>query len=115
MDVKENSIDLFVPGRLCLLGEHSDWAGLYRVTNAAIVPGEALVTGIEQGIYATVSAADQFIIESDLGEETFECRMDTDLLKKTANEGGYFSYVAGVASYINEYYSVGGIRIHITK
>lgn len=115
MDYKENSIDLFVPGRLCLLGEHSDWAGLYRVTNAAIVPGEALVTGIEQGIYATVSAADNFIIESDLGEETFECSMDTDLLKKTANEGGYFSYVAGVASYINEYYSVGGIRIHITK
>ena len=23
-------IELFVPGRLCLFGEHSDWAGKYR-------------------------------------------------------------------------------------
>ena len=23
------SMDLFVPGRLCLFGEHSDWAGSY--------------------------------------------------------------------------------------
>ena len=109
------TIELFVPGRLCLFGEHSDWAGLHRNINSAIIPGEAIVTGIEEGIYATVEAADKFIIESDLGEETFVCNMDTQLLRETACEGGYFSYVAGVASYINEHYSVGGLRIHITK
>lgn len=109
------TIELFVPGRLCLFGEHSDWAGLHRNINSAIIPGEAIVTGIEEGIYATVEAADKFIIESDLGEETFVCDMDTQLLRETACEGGYFSYVAGVASYINEHYSVGGLRIHITK
>ena len=112
---RNETIDLFVPGRLCLFGEHSDWAGLHRVINSSIVPGQAIVSGIEQGIYATVSAADQFIIESDLTEERFVCDMDTALLKEKANEGGYFSYVAGVASYVNEYYSVGGVRIHITK
>ncbi len=115
MKNQNQSIDLFVPGRLCLMGEHSDWAGLHRVMNAAIVPGQAIVTGIEQGIYATVSAADKFIVESDLGEDTFECEMNTEVLRQTANEGGYFSYIAGVASYINEYYSVGGLKIHITK
>ena len=47
-------ISLFVPGRLCLLGEHSDWAGINRMMNAEICPGMAIVTGIEQGIYATV-------------------------------------------------------------
>lgn len=109
------TIDLFVPGRVCLLGEHSDWAGLHRIINAAIVPGQAIVTGIEEGIYATVSAADQFIIESDLTEDSFSCEMDTNLLKEKANQGGYYSYVAGVASYMNEYYSVGGLRIHITR
>ena len=41
--------------------------------------------------------------------------MDTQVLRRTACEGGYFSYVAGVASYINEHYSVGGLRIHITR
>ena len=108
-------LELFVPGRLCLFGEHSDWAGLHRNINSAIIPGEAIVTGIEEGIYATAEAADKFIIESDLGEETFCCEMDTQLLRKTACEGGYFSYVAGVASYVNEHYSVGGLRIHITR
>lgn len=109
------TIDLFVPGRLCLLGEHSDWAGLHRIMNSAIVPGQAIVTGIEEGIYATVSAADKFIIESDLTEDSFVCDMDTSLLREKANQGGYYSYVAGVASYMNEYYSVGGLRIHITE
>ena len=32
MDHKQ--INLFVPGRLCLFGEHSDWAGMYRIVNS---------------------------------------------------------------------------------
>lgn len=112
------SIDLFVPGRLCLIGEHSDWAGLYRTINSSIIPGQAIVTGIEQGIYATVEKSDTFIVESDIPSfkgDSFECEMDTEKLKKTAAEGGFFSYVAGVASYVNEYYKVKGVRIKITK
>ena len=31
-------IKLFVPGRLCLFGEHTDWAGHYRTMNADIKP-----------------------------------------------------------------------------
>ena len=27
---------LFVPGRLCLFGEHTDWAGHYRTMNADV-------------------------------------------------------------------------------
>jgi galactokinase len=27
---QEGSLELFVPGRLCLFGEHSDWAGAMR-------------------------------------------------------------------------------------
>ncbi|MBD0346877.1 MAG: hypothetical protein ICV63_19035, partial [Coleofasciculus sp. Co-bin14] len=27
---------IFVPGRLCLFGEHSDWAGGYRRINAEL-------------------------------------------------------------------------------
>ncbi|MDE6860112.1 MAG: galactokinase family protein [Duncaniella sp.] len=45
--------EIFVPGRLCLFGEHSDWAGKYRTMNADIEPGAAIVTGTEQGITAT--------------------------------------------------------------
>jgi UTP-glucose-1-phosphate uridylyltransferase/mevalonate kinase len=114
------SISLFVPGRLCLFGEHSDWAGLYREINANIVPGAAIVTGIEQGIYANVSKSNQFVMRNTSDElkdvwVDFKADMNTDSLRKIAAENGYFSYAAGVASYINEHYFVGGLEITITK
>ena len=113
-------ITLFVPGRLCLFGEHSDWAGKYRTMNADIVPGKAIVTGIEQGIEATAERAEQFILTSDAPEinqlwKDFSCAMDSVLLKSVAHSGSFFSYCAGVASYMLEWYSVGGIHIHLTK
>ncbi len=115
---KNIQFDLFVPGRLCIIGEHSDWAGIHRMTNADLVPGQAIVTGIEQGIYATVEKADKFIVDSPLSMyngESLCCEMDTDKLLKVAYEGGFFSYVAGVASYVNENYHVEGLKITITK
>ena len=33
-------IEVFVPGRLCIIGEHSDWAGEYRDINPSISCGE---------------------------------------------------------------------------
>lgn len=114
----DSMIELFVPGRICLFGEHSDWAGANRMFNSDIVPGKAIVTGIEQGIYATAKKSKYFIVHSIIpGEEdmSFKCAMDSLELKKTANKGGYFSYVAGVASYIVDWYQVGGLEITITK
>ena len=113
-----NKIELFVPGRLCLFGEHSDWAGTARTMNASIVAGRAIVTGIEQGIYGTAVKADKFIVTSSLSDysgASFECEMDKDKLRDTAKGGGFFSYVAGVASYMCEWYRVGGIHLDITK
>jgi hypothetical protein len=44
--------ELFVSGRLCLFGEHSDWAGEFSKSNAAILPGRTLVVGTQEGVYA---------------------------------------------------------------
>lgn len=114
----DTKIDLFVPGRLCLFGEHSDWAGTNRTMNANIVEGRAIVTGIEQGIYGTAEKSDKFIVTSTLKEyegSSFSCEMDKDKLRAAAKEGGFFSYVCGVASYMCEWYRVGGIHLDITK
>ncbi|MCL2079041.1 MAG: sugar phosphate nucleotidyltransferase [Oscillospiraceae bacterium] len=113
-------ISLFVPGRLCLFGEHSDWAGLQRLFNADIVPGASIVTGIEQGIYADVEKHDRFAVrnvskELADGWSDFESAMQSGELKKTAASDNYFAYVAGVASYVFENYNVGGMKITITK
>ncbi len=41
-------IKLFVSGRLCLFGEHSDWAGAYRRFNSAVEPGQVIIAGTNQ-------------------------------------------------------------------
>jgi UTP-glucose-1-phosphate uridylyltransferase/mevalonate kinase len=112
-------LKLFVPGRLCLFGEHTDWAGHYRTMNADIVPGASIVTGIEQGIYAEVEKSTIFEMHSDAAEladvwRDFSCRMSEQELKRVAKSGSFFSYCAGVASYMLEWYKVGGVRIRIT-
>jgi len=33
---EDSIVKLFVPGRICLFGEHSNWAGGYRRINADI-------------------------------------------------------------------------------
>ncbi len=109
-------IKLFASGRLCLFGEHSDWAGQHRAMNAGIKPGRAIVTGIEQGIYAEAYRSDKFCLidkVSGIGENSFACEMSREKLREAANQGGYYSYVCGVASYMCEWYRVGGITIEI--
>lgn len=112
-------IKLFVPGRLCLFGEHTDWAGHYRTMNAQIAPGAAIVTGIEQGITAEVERSSIFEVQSTASQisdewNDFACRMDEQELKRVARSGSFFCYCAGVASYMLEWYKVGGVRIRIT-
>ena len=112
-------IELFVPGRLCLFGEHSDWAGKYRSMNSALVAGEAIVTGTEQGIFATVEKSENFEMTSSASSlqevwHDFECPMNAEALKDVAHSGSFFSYCAGVASYMLEWYKNGGAKIHIT-
>ena len=109
-----------MPGRLCLFGEHSDWAGLHRVLNAQVPPGQALVTGIDQGIYATVKESSRFILRNTSTELAegwvdLDSEMSIDRLKEIAESDGYFSYVAGVALHLSEHYYIGGMDITITK
>lgn len=110
------ALELFVPGRLCLFGEHTDWAGKYRTMNADIAPGASIVTGIEQGIYAEVEKSSIFEMHSEAPEiadvwQDFSCRMNEQELKGVAKSGSFFSYCAGVASYMLEWYQVGGVKI----
>ena len=114
------AFELFVPGRLCLFGEHTDWAGKYRTMNADIVPGASIVTGIEQGIYAEVEKSSVFEMYSDAPEiagvwKDFSSRMNEAELKNVAKSGSFFSYCAGVASYMLEWYHVGGVKITLKR
>ena len=107
---------IFVPGRICLFGEHSDWAGGYRRTNAEIAKGHAIITGTNQGLHATIAPhPTKLIVRSRLSDGTampvFEIPMDAEALLAKAEEGGYFSYAAGTAYQVMTHYRVRGLTI----
>jgi mevalonate kinase len=109
-------MELFVPGRICLLGEHSDWAGGYRRINADIEKGYSLIIGIDQGIYAKVSPHPTSLILNTTipnGEcqGPFEIPMEPKCLMEEAHKGGFWSYIAGVAYQAVVHYHVGGLVI----
>ena len=111
-------ISLFMPGRLCLFGEHTDWAGTYMSQNSEVVEGQAIVSGINLGIYADAYVSENFKISmiNDIGDKvSLECDMNIKILKDKALEPILFSYCCGVAAYMVENYQVGGIEIIISK
>lgn len=107
---------IFVPGRICLFGEHSDWAGGYRRINSEIERGYCLITGTDQGIYAEVEAHPTHLImtsTTDTGEELgpYQIPMQPQALLEEAEKGGFWSYMAGVAYQVLTNYHVRGLVI----
>ena len=111
---------IFVPGRICLFGEHSDWAGGYRRINADIEKGYTLICGTDQGIYAEVEPHPNALVLSATtpgGERQgpYEIPMNARALMDEAQRGGFWSYIAGVAYQALTLYHVRGLVINNTK
>ena len=110
---------LFVPGRICLFGEHSDWAAGYRRINGELDRGYTIITGTNQGVFADVKAhPNKLILKSTLSDGTplgpYEVPMEREALMAEAQKGGFFSYAAGVAYQVLTHYRVRGLEIDNT-
>lgn len=113
-------MDLFMPGRICLFGEHSDWAGSYRRINSSVEKGRCLIAGTNQGITARVEPhPSHLVITASLGdaEQTgpYRIPMNPRALLAEAQAGGPFAYVAGVAHQILTHHHVRGLVIDNTE
>jgi UTP-glucose-1-phosphate uridylyltransferase/mevalonate kinase len=109
-------VKIFVPGRVCLFGEHSDWAGGHRRINSEIEKGYTLLTGTNQGIYANVAPHATMLRLSSTtpkGERNgpYEIPMEPKALLEEAQKGGFWSYMAGVAYQVLTLYHVRGLII----
>ncbi len=107
---------IFVPGRVCLFGEHSDWAGGHRRINSKIEKGYTLITGTDQGIYAEVEPHPRMLVVSATttnGERQgpYEIPMEQEALLEEAQKGSFWSYITGVAYQVLTHYHVRGLRI----
>jgi galactokinase len=111
---------LFVPGRLCLFGEHSDWAAEYGVHK-----GYCLVIGTDQGLQASAVRSDEFSIMTQLPDSSgrpsgrarqMNCRWDAEtLLSAAKDDNEFFRYCAGVGYELMSRPGVSGgldLRIH---
>ncbi len=109
--------ELFVPGRLCLFGEHSDWAGGYRRVCPELAPGACLVAGTDQGIRGEAEPASAFEITSVLasGQKVGPARIAATpaALTEAARGADFFSYAAGAAAELVERHGVGGLRLRV--
>jgi UTP-glucose-1-phosphate uridylyltransferase/mevalonate kinase len=111
---------IFVPGRICLFGEHSDWAGGYRRINADLERGYTLICGTNQGIHAEVEPHPNALVltsTTDDGETIGpqQIPLEPRTLLEEAQRGGFFSYVAGVAYQVLTHYRVRGLEIRNTR
>jgi UTP-glucose-1-phosphate uridylyltransferase/mevalonate kinase len=111
---------LFVPGRICLFGEHSDWAGGYRRINADIEKGYTLIAGTDQGIHAEVEPHSTSLVLTSTTPDgqthgPYEIPMEPKALLEEAQAGGFWSYIAGVAYQFLTHYHVRGLVINNNK
>ena len=102
-------MEVFVPGRLCLLGEHTDWAaGKHKLVNPAIPTGYCIVCATNEGLFARVQdfPAGQLRYEhrdAETGEvlQSIEFALgDAAALGVEAGKSSFFSYVYGVAAHL---------------
>ena len=109
-------IELFVPGRICLCGEHTDWAAGYRSVAPLLPKGQAIIVGTDQGIHARVRPhLEKLVLHSVLSNGArhgpHELPLDRAHLYAAAREGGFLSYIAGTAYQVLSRYTVGGLAI----
>ncbi len=119
MPEKNKEVSLFVPGRLCLFGEHSDWAADYGLHR-----GYCLVVGTDQGLSATAKPADSFVVETLIPDKNgrpsgrtrqMSCPADEDkLLAAAKDQDEFFRYCAGVAHQMRTHAKVAGLDLRIT-
>ncbi len=113
--------ELFVPGRLCLFGEHSDWAGGHRVRAPQLPPGRCLVSGTDQGLRARFRRhPDAFVVQSVLPDGTprgpLRVPASPDALAEVARRDAFFGYAAGVAAEVlRRFDAAGGLELHVLE
>jgi len=116
-----NPVKVSSLGRLCLLGEHSDWAAEY-----GLHAGFCIVVGTDQGMVATIRQHEQFIVETPLLNDSgrfsgrtrrMSCVWEPGTLISTAkDQTEFFRYCAGVAYEIQTRFNIpSSVEIHIDQ
>lgn len=113
MEITMETIELFVSGRISLLGGLSDLVSPYLDKNKNLIPGSAIAAGINKGIYATVNQSE--FLEFEMKNKKLKINLKEDELEEQIKNNTFYSYICGVALCMKKKYKIGGIKIKVTK
>ena len=105
-----DDVSIFVPGRLCILGEHSDWAAGYRTQNKKLEKGYAIVAGLNLGVYLKGRKSSGFSYEYNGNRINLSCNQ-----LMTYSQKDFFEYVVSSARIMHMRYEVFGANIVCEK
>ena len=107
---KDGAVKVFVPGRVCLLGEHTDWSSTYGPQNKQLTGnGHCLVYGTDLGLYADVCPtppegpnAGKMVFSSTVDDGSHKelvVDFEENALESHAKNGDdFFSYMCGTVA-----------------
>ena len=106
-------IELFVPGRVGVIGEISDLVSPYLSMNKKLIPGHAIAFPIDKGIYSKVKKSNKFKYKNK--DKYFECEITEERLTEEIENNSFYSYMCGTILYMIRKYKVSGIELEIKK
>src|SRR3990167_1669909 len=108
-----------VPGRLCITGEHSDWAASFISSNENIIPGKAVLICTKEMAITTKASLltdKRLKINHNQLNSVLDVELEDSALLKEAKSGSFWSYAAGVAwVFVNRYKITTGISIDLSS
>lgn len=111
------AVEVFLPGRLCLLGEHSDWAASYRRDDPSLATGAAIVVPTDQGIVARAErvSSPEFVFGPVPGhaEELAVPLNRGDLVHALRHP--FFGPLVGTLLELLERHRIGGTRLAVSR
>lgn len=108
MTEENKKVNIFIPGRISLMGELTDWTCEYKFENKNIVVGRAIATTIDKGIYITANKYNH--LKFHMNDYDFECPMIEQELSTNASSNSFYAYISGAALHMFRKYNVGGIN-----
>lgn len=107
-----SKISLFIPGRLCILGEHSDWANNYDLGNN--INGYTITTTLNGGITAIAEKNDKVILNY-LNKNKLICNFNDNDIEKNIKNNEFWKYALGIILYLKKNIKkISGVEINIT-
>ena len=106
-------IELFVPGRLGIIGEISDLVSPYLSINKELIYGHAISMPIDMGIYSTSIKSEKLIYKAE--NKYFETDISEESLIEQIEARSFYAYICGTILYLKRNYKVSGIQLQIDK